>query len=109
MVPYRQLHFDEKVFGDRINEFNPRRFYDNPALLKSISWRPFGGGATMCPGRFVAKQAVVTFIAMVLNRFNVEIDGSQPFPTAKEGNPVIGLMSNQSGSDLRVKLSPKKV
>ncbi|KAJ4357133.1 uncharacterized protein N0V89_001708 [Didymosphaeria variabile] len=108
MVPYRQLHFDETVFGDRINEFNPRRFYDNPALLKSASWRPFGGGATMCPGRFVAKQAVVSFIATAFNRLRISVDGTQPFPTAKEGNPVIGLMSNQPGSDLRVRLVPRK-
>lgn len=62
----------------------------------------------MCPGRFVAKQAVVTFIAMALHRFNLSLDGSQPFPTAKEGNPVIGLMSNQPGSDLRVQIASRK-
>ncbi|KAF2796016.1 cytochrome P450 [Melanomma pulvis-pyrius CBS 109.77] len=102
------LHFDEKIFGDRVTEFDPKRFYDNPALLKSPSWRPFGGGATMCPGRFVVKQAVVNFIAMALNRFDISIDGPQPMPTAKEGNPVIGLMSNQPGSDLRVRLRLRK-
>jgi cytochrome P450 len=108
MVPYRQLHFNEEIFGDRIAEFNPRRLYDNPALLKSPSWRPFGGGATMCPGRFVAKQGVISLIAMALHRFDISLEGKQPFPMAKEGNPVIGLMSNQPGSDLSVRLSPRK-
>ena len=104
MIPYRQLHFNEEIFGDQVTQFNARRFIDNPSLLRSPSWRPFGGGATMCPGRFVAKQAVITFIAMVLNRFDIALDGPQPFPSAKEGNPVLGLMSNLPGSDLRVKL-----
>jgi cytochrome P450 len=109
MIPYRQLHFNEEIFGDRINEFNPKRFVDKPSLLKSPSWRPFGGGATMCPGRFVAKQAVVSFMAMVLNRYNIALDGPQPFPSAKEGNPVLGLMSNLQGSDLQVRLTPRNM
>lgn len=52
MIPYRQLHFNEEVFGKDVHRFDPDRFLKNEALQRSSSWRPFGGGITMCPGRF---------------------------------------------------------
>ncbi len=52
MVPYRQLHFNEEIFGKGVHQFDPERFIRDPALQKSSSWRPFGGGVTMCPGRY---------------------------------------------------------
>lgn len=52
IIPYRQLHFNEEVFGKDVHQFDPERFLKNEALPKSSSWRPFGGGTTMCPGRF---------------------------------------------------------
>lgn len=57
----------------------------------------------MCPGRFVAKQAVVSFVAMALNRFDMELAEPQSFPVAEEGNPVLGIMANKT--DLKVRLS----
>lgn len=52
MIPYRQLHFNEDVFGKDVNDFDPKRFLKDDSLQRSPSWRPFGGGITMCPGRF---------------------------------------------------------
>ena len=52
MIPSRQLHFNEEVFGRDAHQFDPDRFIRNKALLKGSSWRPFGGGTTICPGRF---------------------------------------------------------
>ena len=52
MVPYRQIHFDEEVFGKGVHKFDPERFIKDPALQKSSGRRPFGGGVTMCPGRY---------------------------------------------------------
>ena len=52
MIPYRQLHFNEEIFGKNIHQFDHERFLKNKTLQKSPSWRPFGGGITMCPGRY---------------------------------------------------------
>ena len=52
MMPSRQLHFNEEIYGQDAHRFDPERFTTNKALLKGSSWRPFGGGTTMCPGRF---------------------------------------------------------
>ncbi|KAI2469099.1 cytochrome P450 [Annulohypoxylon bovei var. microspora] len=108
MIPYRQLHFDEDVFGPGINEFRPARFgFDVTAtgrkenkengahqnLTRGDSWRPFGGGVTMCPGRYIAKRSIHIFIALLLHRYDVESVGPRTVPEAEMGKPVLGIMS----------------
>lgn len=53
LMPYRQGHFDTQVFGSNPTEFDPYRFLDKKRLQRSTSWRPYGGGSTYCPGRFI--------------------------------------------------------
>ena len=108
MIPNRQLHFDEKVFGDRVKEFKSARFLDDDALTRTLSWRPFGGGTTLCPGRFIAKQSVIAFVAMLVQRFDIVLVGQQKFPRFEVGNPVLGVMSSKKGDDLSVQLTPRK-
>jgi cytochrome P450 len=108
MIPNRQLHFNEQTFGKNVHNFDPERFVNNEGILKNSSWRPFGGGATICPGRFKAKQAVLCYVAMVLQRFDIEVAGPRRFPTMEEGNPVLGIMSNKDGDDILVRLTPRK-
>lgn len=106
MIPYRQLHFDETTFGDSVHNFKADRFLENKTLTRSDSWRPFGGGTTMCPGRYIAKQAVIMFVAMVLQRFDVKIaEPEKEFPEPELRKPVLGIMSNRDGKDLKVKLT----
>ena len=73
MVSARQLHFDKIVFGEDCDQFDPRRFVRQSHLQRSASFRPFGGGPTLCPGQFLAKYMVLTFIALVFHRYNREV------------------------------------
>lgn len=41
----------------------------------STSYFPFGGGANMCPGRHLAKFEILTTIALVVSRFDIELVG----------------------------------
>lgn len=72
LIPYRQLHMDETVFGGKVKEFNHLRFLDNKDLHRDFSFKPFGGGSTYCPGRFLARREVLIFVALALYRFNME-------------------------------------
>ena len=107
MIPYQQLHSNEEVFGDAVERFNPRRFVDNPKLDRNSTWRPFGGSETMCPGRHVAKHAVLSFVAMVLQRFDVELAHSQPMPRADDSKPVVGMVPPMEGDDVIVRLASR--
>ncbi|KAI1266395.1 cytochrome P450 [Xylariaceae sp. FL1019] len=36
-------------------------------------WIPFGGGPSMCPGRFLAKAIVMSTCALLVSRFDIEV------------------------------------
>lgn len=113
LVPHRLMHFDADTFGERTDEFRPERWTKGNnkdgvnALARSPSWRPFGGGKTMCSGRFLARFSVTTFVATLLARFDVKLVGNPPFPRADEGRPVLGTMSIKEGNDSNVIISPR--
>lgn len=107
LIPYRQLHLDEGVFGAPAAAFRPARFLAAPRLAQGSSFRPFGGGHTMCPGRHVAKRAVFLFAATVLRRFDVALESPGQTLEADLTKPVPGLMSPQEGKDLMVILTPR--
>ncbi|TVY39478.1 7-alpha-hydroxycholest-4-en-3-one 12-alpha-hydroxylase [Lachnellula subtilissima] len=108
MVPHRLLHFDESIFGENPQAFCPER-WQKEGLARSPSWRPFGGGQTMCSGRFLARYSVTTFVATLLQRFDVELVGNPPMPQADEGRPVLGIMSIKEGQDFNIRISPRAI
>ena len=121
MVPYRQLHFSEGVWGSDAYQFDPERFLKQPKLARSPSFRPFGGGQHMCPGRFLARYAVFTFVALTLSRFDVSLDTptsadgnnlglgvyKQRFPRADESKPGLGTLAPVAGDKVILRLKPK--
>ena len=79
MIPYRQLHFDASIFGSDIQSFRFDRFLKDKNLTRGGSC-----GTAQCPGRFAAKQVVISYLATRLNRFHVQLDGPQQ-PTRQAG------------------------
>lgn len=107
IMPFRQLHMAEAVFGADASSFRHERFLENTRLAQSNHFRPFGGGCTACPGRHIAKRAVFLFVAMVLRRFDIEpMPGQKPI-VADLTKPVPGLMSPKAGQDMLVRLTPR--
>ncbi|KAI8942781.1 hypothetical protein NX059_000825 [Plenodomus lindquistii] len=107
IVPYKQMLRDTSVFGHDAGSFRSSRFLRNKDLLKSPSFRPFGGGTTYCPGRFLAKKEVLLFVALVLVRFDVRKGGGHTqLPKLEEKRPCLGVMSPQDGDDLLVTIEP---
>ena len=111
IIPYRQMLLDPEVFGADAESFNPDRFLKNPELARHPSFRPFGGGTTFCPGRFVAQSEAVVFVAMVLGRYDVEVVGGGykggP-PRFEESKPCLGIMEVKGGEDVFVRIREKK-
>ncbi|KAI1657788.1 putative cytochrome P450 oxidoreductase [Daldinia decipiens] len=113
MIPYRLLHFDENVYGADVYSFHPERFASGEEAKKDDptrgpSWRPFGGGKSLCTGRYIAKRATLIFVALVLRRFNIEIIGEPRLPEADLGRPVLGISGLKEGQDFLVKLTPRE-
>ena len=101
----RQLHFNESIFGKNVTGFDSRRFVDNQSLTASSSWKPFGGGISLCPGRLVAKRAAYAFIALILYRFDIKLAYAQPFPKPEEKTPDLGVF--MSPDDLILTISQR--
>ncbi|KAL9079317.1 MAG: hypothetical protein Q9157_001793 [Trypethelium eluteriae] len=112
MIPYRQLHERTEVFGADSMVFKPERFLTKKSLKKSSCYRPFGGGKTLCAGRFVAMQEVMSFIGLAMYRYELEVvnqgmDKAQRFPRVDSKKPTFGMMSPMEGDDFRVKITRK--
>lgn len=101
-APMQVAHYSEAVWGAKnhpASDFwaerhirtgdGSRRVY---SMAGSSAFHfPFGGGVNMCPGRHLAKFEILTTIALVVSRFDIELvgwtnpDGS-PSHRAAEGD-----------------------
>jgi cytochrome P450 len=88
----RQLALNRDVFSDNAAEFDHMRFFRNPELQHNESFRPFGGGKSMCPGRHIAVHVATALVAILLRRYDVSPAFPQNFPHPFEDEPSIGLM-----------------
>jgi cytochrome P450 len=110
LIPYKQILMDTAAFGSDSDTFNATRFFNDPTLSKSPRFNPFGSGTTHCPGRFLAQKEVLTFVALVLNRYEIKKSkisqfGSD-FPRLDLAKPCIRIMSPVKGDDILLNVRP---
>ena len=114
LMPYRAMHFDTAVFGSDADTFNPRRFLEKDSLLTSKSYRPFGGAAHYCLGRYIARREVQMFTAVMINRFDLSIARTidtgkkSEFPKMDNTLPSGGIQVPLKGEDLLLRVRPAK-
>jgi cytochrome P450 len=74
-MPMSVMHFDTTVWGADAKEFQPQRFLNKQ---NSKGYRPFGGGASLCPGRhFVTMETLALTACMVLRYDITSADGER--------------------------------
>jgi cytochrome P450 len=79
MLPSYSQHHSPEYFGQNPEKFDPERFIQpvlekgKPADPKMV--RAFGGGVSLCSGRFFASNEVLSYAASVLWRFDIEFMG----------------------------------
>ncbi|KAL8824243.1 MAG: hypothetical protein Q9191_005191 [Dirinaria sp. TL-2023a] len=110
LIPYRVLHYDQQVWGANAATFDANRFLGRKRLARDPNYRPFGGGQHMCPGRFLAKQAIFAFVALTLSRYELCIqshgrDGRSQhnFPRVEDFKPGLGTLGPRKGDDVIVR------
>lgn len=105
MMPYRQLHLNKKYWGENAEDFDIDKFVDNPKLHSARTYKPFGGGTTLCPGRLLARQMALVYLAILVTRYDIQVIGgcsSQPFPEANDKVPTLGIISPKPGHDVKI-------
>ena len=111
LIPYRLAHLKESSFGADCMSFDPLRFLNNPKMASQGDYRPFGGGFSLCPARFLAKNQVFSALAILLHRFSWELDYTKSVPKIPEVNDRVrssGIMGPMPGHDLHVIVTKKK-
>jgi Cytochrome P450 len=122
LVPYRQLHLDELAWGSDAEAFQLSRFLlrllpsgtvmlNEGSTGSNGSYRPFGGGRWLCPGRHLAKVEIFMAMAHLLCRFDVEVAPGQEHqekPMMDETLPGIGIVAAVQGTDLKLRVREGK-
>ncbi|ORY14742.1 cytochrome P450 [Clohesyomyces aquaticus] len=108
LIPYHQLHRNLAVYGSNAEAFDISRFLNDEKLAQDPSFRPFGGGSTYCPGRFLAKQEIFMAMAFLLCRFDVQVQSQGAFPRMDDAKPGIGVVSPVEGDDMVLRLRVKE-
>lgn len=67
-------HTSIEAYGETVDRFQHNRFVRAPGRKRPnpIAFRGFGGGSTLCPGRHFASTEVLTFVALMILRFDFE-------------------------------------
>ena len=66
------LHHDPAVWGSDHDEYKPERML-NFEKIPPGAWKPFGTGIRACIGRAFAEQEMLIIVALILQRFQVEM------------------------------------
>ncbi|KAE9389368.1 cytochrome P450 [Gymnopus androsaceus JB14] len=91
MCPVQLHHFDVVVWGEDAKEFVPTRFVREEWKGDENLIRPFGGGKSLCPGRFFAINSITAFTALLLDKFNIIVAAEQTIPTVSKSASNIGV------------------
>lgn len=106
MIPTPVHHTSTSVWGNDVYEFNHRRFLPKERRHNPISFRGFGGGTTLCPGRHFASTEVLAFAAMLILRFDViPVGGKWIQLTTNKAD--MWEVTPMPDSDIEVKISPR--
>ena len=79
-------------------------------------YRPFGGGMTLCSGRTLGRREVLSFAALILWRYEIqlvqvgqEVLGTKGMllPRLDEGKPSLGIAKQMQGDDSIVKITKR--
>ncbi|KAK0118742.1 hypothetical protein ONS96_011829 [Cadophora gregata f. sp. sojae] len=71
-IPATAMHSNTAVWGPSANELDPERFLRRDKVHPAAN-RVFGGGSELCPGRHLALDELLTFTAMFVYTFEVDI------------------------------------
>lgn len=119
------MHLNPGAWGPNSEAIQADRFQQNKSLKSSLSYRPFGGGSTLCPGRFYARGAIYPVVALLLSRYDISIGDldralgatedkqrepkNASFPRPDYSKPIPGVVSPAEGEDIRMVLSPRNL
>ncbi|KAI9755372.1 MAG: Serine/threonine-protein phosphatase pp1 [Chaenotheca gracillima] len=115
-MPSQLPHSDPSLWGPSVTDFDPRRFLKGADAKPTTttdkkrhpqSFRAFGGGSSLCPGRQFATTEILAILTMFILRYEMEpVSGSWTTPQHDKSNVTAAVMS--PNDDVAVDVSPRK-
>ncbi|KAF2970322.1 hypothetical protein GQX73_g3177 [Xylaria multiplex] len=105
-MPSRVIHQDGSLWGDDVDEYNPRRFLPEQKKNRprDVCFRAFGGGKTLCPGRHFATNEILAVVATFIARFEMKPTGGEwKLPTTMNTNVAAVVMQPDHDIDVEIK------
>lgn len=115
-MPMAVMHSDPTAWGDDVASFQPRRFmkqqYSNSGNSTSsyrrkinlTAYRPFGGGASLCPGRHFVTLETMALAACLVAKYEINpIKGGWAVPRQKQESLATNVFP--PGRDVRVRVT----
>ena len=110
-MPMAIMHSDSRIWGANVDEFQSKRFLKQADITKdsksqSVAYRPFGGGASLCPGRHFVTLEVMALTALIVLRFDVmPLEGAWRIPSQKQESLATNVFPPER--DIRVKVKSR--
>ena len=109
-MPMAVMHSDAAAWGEDVKDFQPRRFLKQNTTGKGefkqnlTAYRPFGGGASLCPGRHFVTLEIMGMVACMLAKFDlVPVNGQWSIPRQKQESLATNVFPPEK--DIRVKVA----
>ncbi|KAL4860340.1 cytochrome P450 [Aspergillus spectabilis] len=74
-IPAETIHRNPENWGPDALEFNVDRWFKSDRTLNSSAWVPFGGGSSICPGRFFVFDMILSTVIVVLYSYDLSAPG----------------------------------
>ena len=107
LITYRSMLRDTNRFGQDADIFAWDRFLREDGLDKQPWFTPYGDGVGQCPGRWLAQMEIMSMVALVVTRFDIEKVDKQAFPKLDTKTPSLGVMGPCAGSDMLIRIAKR--
>ena len=105
-MPTAVMHHDPSAWGDDVHEFKPRRFMKQKSTCKKnlTAYRPFGGGASLCPGRHFVTLQAMALAACLVGRWEMRpVEGEWAVPRQRQESLATNVFP--PAKDIKVKIT----
>ena len=75
LIPSTSVHNNASIWGPSVKSFDPYRFVKQEDAQMprqpAYAYRAFGGGAALCPGRYLASMEILSVLTIIVLRFDI--------------------------------------
>ena len=110
-MPMAVMHSDVAAWGEDVKDFQPRRFRKQKPVSKGFkqnltAYRPFGGGASLCPGRHFVTLETMVLAACMISMYDLDpVDGQWNIPPQRQESLATNVFP--PANDIKVRITAR--